>query len=219
MARREEFLEGIRHRTRAGRYHPTRAPDVAWTPRADGGRKEGHEDPAERFVREFEAVGGHAVRASGIEEARDYVLEVLRGRGARRVVRWDGKFLEGLGLEEAGLEVAVYRGGAERRSLEEADAGVTEARWALAETGSLLLESGGGRLATLLPPVHVVLVPEERLLGTLEEALGEYEGGRMPPDLCFHTGPSRSGDIEMTLTVGVHGPGEVHAVLVRQPGS
>ena len=72
-----------------------------------------------------------------------------------------------------------------------------------------------GRSVTLLPPVHVAVVPVDRVLETVPDAIAKYaESGRVPANLTFHTGPSKSGDIEMTLAVGVHGPGEVHVVLV-----
>ena len=74
-----------------------------------------------------------------------------------------------------------------------------------------------GRTVTLLPPTYVAVVPVGRMLRTVPEAVAKYaEGGAggLPANVCFHTGPSRSGDIEMTLFVGMHGPGDVHVVLV-----
>jgi L-lactate dehydrogenase complex protein LldG len=98
-----------------------------------------------------------------------------------------------------------------------ADIGLSTAEWAIAETGTLVLTGGPGRgrTVTLLPPTYVAVVPVDRMVRTVPEAIEKYAGmGRPPANLCFHTGPSRSGDIEMTLTIGVHGPGDVHVVLV-----
>ena len=68
---------------------------------------------------------------------------------------------------------------------------------------------------TLLPPTHVAVVPVERMLRTVPEAIGKYAGeGPLPANVTFHTGPSRSGDIEMNIFVGMHGPGDVHVILV-----
>jgi L-lactate dehydrogenase complex protein LldG len=82
----------------------------------------------------------------------------------------------------------------------------------------LVLESGPGmgRSVTLLPPTYVAVVPVGRILRTVPEAIGKYAGiaGGLPANVCFHTGPSRSGDIEMALFVGMHGPGDVHVLLV-----
>jgi L-lactate dehydrogenase complex protein LldG len=61
----------------------------------------------------------------------------------------------------------------------------------------------------------VAVVPVDRVLRTVPEAIERYaQSGGLPANVCFHTGPSRSGDIEMSLAIGVHGPGDVHVLLV-----
>jgi L-lactate dehydrogenase complex protein LldG len=222
MADRAEFLETIRHRTRTGRYRPTRAPNVAWTPKDKPRESAPIEEPATRFLEELQAVGGHGRRVESVEEAREYVVSLARERDAKLVVRWDVEELERLGvdepLEEAGIEVAVWRDLEDFREVAAgADIGLSTAEWAIAETGSLVLTGGlgRGRTVTLLPQTYVAVIPAERVLGTVPEAIERYAGGgEVPANLCFHTGPSRSGDIEMSLTIGVHGPGDVHVILV-----
>jgi L-lactate dehydrogenase complex protein LldG len=222
MADRTEFLEAIRHRTRAGRYRPTRASDIAWTPGDKPRESAPIEDPPARFLEELEAVGGHGQRVESLEEARDYVVSLARERDAKLLVRWDVEELERLGvdepLEEAGVEVTVWRNLEDFREVAAgADIGLSMAEWAIAETGSLVLTSGPGRgrTVTLLPQTYVAVIPTERVLSTVPEAIEKYAGnGGLPANVCFHTGPSRSGDIEMSLTIGVHGPGDVHVVLV-----
>jgi L-lactate dehydrogenase complex protein LldG len=217
VADRAEFLDSIRHR--AGRYKPTHAPDVAWTPKKGPREGEPIGDPPARFIEELEALGGHGKRVEGMEEAREYVLSLARERDASLLVRWDVEELEELDepLREAGVEVAVWRDLEDFREVAaRADIGLSTAEWAIAETGTLVLTGGPGRgrTVTLLPPTYVAVVPVDRVLSTVPEAIEKYAGGRLPANLCFHTGPSRSGDIEMTLTIGVHGPGDVHVVLV-----
>jgi len=222
MADRAEFLEAIRHRTRTGRYRPTRAPDVAWTPGDEPRESAPIEDPPARFLEELEALGGHGQRVESVEEARDYVVSLARERDAKLLVRWDAEELERLGvdepLEEAGVEVTVWRDLEDFREVAAgADIGLSTAEWAIAETGSLVLTSGPGRgrTVTLLPQTYVAVIPTERVLGTVPEAIEKYAGNEgLPANVCFHTGPSRSGDIEMSLTIGVHGPGDVHVILV-----
>jgi L-lactate utilization protein LutC len=219
---RAEFLESIRHRTRAGRYKPTNAPGVAWT--GEPRESEPIGDPQERFIEELEALGGHGERVGSREEAQEYVLELARERDAKLLVRWDVDELRELGVDaplgEAGVEVVVWRDlGDPTGVASKADIGLSTAAWAIAETGTLVLEGGPGmgRTVALLPPTHVAVVPVERILGTVPEAIGKYAGGEpggLPANVCFHTGPSRSGDIEMSLFVGMHGPGDVHVVLV-----
>jgi L-lactate dehydrogenase complex protein LldG len=93
-------------------------------------------------------------------------------------------------------------------------AGVSRALYGLADTGSVVLASSPEepRARSLLPPVHISLLDEDRILPGLAE-LFEAVGDDLPSALAIVTGPSRSGDIEQTLVVGVHGPGEVHVVL------
>lgn len=223
MADRAEFMERVRHRTRTGSYRPTHAPDIAWTREGAPPEEEPIADPPTRFIEELEAVGGHGQRVRNITGARKYVVELAREREAKILLRWDVEELDRMKadgpLRKAGVEVAVWRDDLEdpRDVASRADVGLSTAAWAIAETGSLVLEGGPGRgrVVTLLPPTYVAVVPANRVLSTVPEAIGKYaEGGNVPANVCFHTGPSRSGDIEMTLAIGVHGPGDVHVVLV-----
>ena len=224
MSGRAEFLESIRHRTQAGRYKPTNAPDVAWTREGEPRESEPIEDPPARFIEELEALGGHGKRVENLDQAREYVLDLAREREAKLLLRWDVDELEELGVDaplgENGVEAAVWRDLADFREIAgKADIGLSTAEWAIAETGTLVLEGGPGkgRTVTLLPPTYVAVVPVDRILRTVPEAIEKYAGGEagnLPANVCLHTGPSRSGDIEMSLFIGMHGPGDVHVVLV-----
>lgn len=94
-------------------------------------------------------------------------------------------------------------------------AGISHASYGLADTGSVVLAASPDepRANSLLPDVHITLVAEDRILPGLDELFAAV-GGDLPSALAIVTGPSRSADIEQTLAVGVHGPGEVHVVLV-----
>jgi L-lactate dehydrogenase complex protein LldG len=95
------------------------------------------------------------------------------------------------------------------------EAAVSEALYGLADTGSVVLAASPDepRAHSLLPFVHVSILREDRILPGLEELFAAV-GGDLPSALAIVTGPSRSADIEQTLVVGVHGPGEVHVVLL-----
>ncbi|PKB77684.1 MAG: hypothetical protein BZY70_01430, partial [SAR202 cluster bacterium MP-SInd-SRR3963457-G2] len=103
-----------------------------------------------------------------------------------------------------------------------ADIGLTGADYAVAETGSVIVmpRKGMSRLVSVVPPVHLALVRPEDLVESLDDLFLlrrlEYheKGGEMGSYLNFITGPSRTADIEQTLVVGVHGPKEVHLVLL-----
>jgi L-lactate dehydrogenase complex protein LldG len=100
----------------------------------------------------------------------------------------------------------------------EAALGVTSATAAIAATGSIILDSrrAGGRVASLLPSVHLCVVPVNRLFATPADVLRRLGSGAdaPPPSLVVVTGPSRTGDIEQLLTLGAHGPTALHVVLV-----
>ena len=94
-------------------------------------------------------------------------------------------------------------------------AGVSRASYGLADTGSVVLAASPDepRSRHLLPEVHVTLLHEDRILPGLAELFAAL-GTELPSALAIVTGPSRSADIEQRLVVGVHGPREVHVVLL-----
>lgn len=94
-----------------------------------------------------------------------------------------------------------------------AEVGLSAARGAVAETGSLMLGAEDLRATQLLPPTHVVLVPAASIHTTLREALMTVRND-LPSAIGLHSGPSKSADIGQILVRGVHGPGRVVAVLV-----
>jgi L-lactate dehydrogenase complex protein LldG len=191
----------------------------------------------ERFRQEFERVAGVFHRAPTFDAVPDILAVLARERGARRLVTWDPAVLgfdPAPALTREGLVVASARVGREDASSREqhrADAaaariGVTGADLVLAETGTLVLLSGAGRprSTSLLPDIHVAVFGRDRLLESLEQVGVMLEALHADPDrrmsgamINFITGPSRTADIELTLTRGVHGPKEVHAVFVEAP--
>ena len=166
-------------------------------------------------------------------EAGEYAAAVAAEHSAGSVVRTAHPVLDEIGLpgalERRGIALfgpdGVEPGPAGRQALREktlaAAVGVTGVDYAVAETGSVVLVARRGvpRLASLLPPVHVAVVTGGQVLPGLDElfALRRREMLRSPGRDYVNviSGPSRSADIEYTLVTGVHGPGEVHLVLVQ----
>jgi len=92
--------------------------------------------------------------------------------------------------------------------------GVSMARAAVAETGSLVLDARDGRRTQLLPPTHLVVLRRPDVFSTLTEAL-EKLSEDLPSALGLHSGPSKSADIGQILVKGVHGPGRVLTLIVE----
>lgn len=115
----------------------------------------------------------------------------------------------------------VQSGFTDRQALRDvcvtADVGITSADYVLAETGSLVMLSSPAeaRLISLLPPVHVAVFPRSRILANLDELLAILPNpAEQTSSMVIITGPSRTADIEQILVRGVHGPGEIYAVVV-----
>ena len=115
-------------------------------------------------------------------------------------------------------EISVIENGL-RRHLAGIDIGFTVADWGIAETGTLVLDSASEelRLATMLSEIHVAVLPTSRIHSTAEEMYTQLKGymQQKPGYLAFITGASRTADIERVLALGVHGPLELHILLLE----
>lgn len=107
-----------------------------------------------------------------------------------------------------------------RRAAPQADSGVTGANFALADTGTVVLDSTDEplRLASTLPLRHFVILDPGKILADGMAAVGllrQLHKRSDPGFTAFITGPSRTADIERVLTIGVHGPAELHILLLQ----
>jgi L-lactate dehydrogenase complex protein LldG len=168
------------------------------------------------FRERLEALNGQVHVVASREAALAAVIEILSGRVA---VASNAPFLEECGIARLPSIRAGFRDRAElKAACAEAPVGITSAQYALAATGTLVLLSSDEeqRLVSLLPPAHIAVIPASRILAKLD---GLFALIQMPADLTsaliFITGPSRTADIEQILVRGVHGPGEVHVVIVE----
>ena len=181
-------------------------------------------DPSELFCKELEGAGGHAHRPETLDSAREIALTLFRHFSGRpAAVSKDLPLPAENWLKEIGTEVIPFSpAGTDCRDLlAQAALGVTDCDWAIAETGTIVILSSSyrPRLYSLLPDVHLVLVPEEKIIPHLSAAgplihNSLSDGIAAPSCVNLITGPSRSADIGLTLIEGVHGPCEVHAILV-----
>jgi L-lactate dehydrogenase complex protein LldG len=168
------------------------------------------------FVRNFENLGGKAVRAGNRGAVVRALLEMLNGK---HVVASNATFLKSCGISELpGVQTGFVDRQALREACATADIGITSADYALAATGTLVLLSSAeeARLVSLLPPVHIAVIPRSRILANLDELLGVLPlPAQRTSAMVLITGPSRTADIEQILVRGVHGPGEICTVIVE----
>jgi L-lactate dehydrogenase complex protein LldG len=169
------------------------------------------------FIQKFENLGGKSFRVRNAPAVVPAIAELLAQKSA---VASNSPFLRKCGI--TGL-VQVHAGFTDREELKEAcaaaDIGITSADHALAATGSFVMLSSPNeaRLVSLLPPAHIAIFPRSRILANLDELLSMLP---RPADhtssMVLITGPSRTADIEQILVRGVHGPGEIYAVIVDE---
>jgi len=210
---RAEILGRVRANLAAD---PERGAHTAPLPAVLRGAEVPQSERYERFRTTLEKVGGRIARVPSLAAALARVEALVAERGLRRLAVSDAPALAPLAARWQALELSGPA--SPRAALLAAELGVTCAQWGVAETGSLVLESAEERhrLISLVPPVHVALLPAAKLLGTLGEALAAVRGSTAAPSsrtITLVTGPSRTADIELTLVVGVHGPRELHVLV------
>lgn len=205
MTARETILGDIRRELKRSSSEPPPPPPVRLRiPEVSRAQR------IESMMQRVTALAGKPFPARSSREAVEYVEGVLQGR------TWVGS--NSPFLRELGFSSGITDKEELRRACATAGFGITSADYALADTGSLVMIAGpeDARLISLLPPVHIALVPADRILTGLDEL---YTLIPRPADrassMVFITGPSRTADIEQILVRGVHGPGEIHVVIVE----
>lgn len=183
----DRVREAVEQRDRA--EHP--GGFESWRPAASG-------TPVEVLAAMLEAAGAEVERVQGMVGA--------------------GKWVRGFANDFDSVSVGAtvpsdLRPMTTTRGSHEAALGISMARGAAAETGSLVMDARDGRRTQLLVPAHVVFVRASDVHATLREAL-EAVRVDLPSAIGLHSGPSKSADIAQTLVTGVHGPGRLVAVVI-----
>lgn len=174
------------------------------------------------FVEAVSSVGGVVHRVADEREAARVFAKIVAERGLERMARSDSPRLASLGESVPRvdwIEPTPFPTTTEARApLFDTDAGLTTAQMAIAETGTLVLDSSVElhRLASLVPPLHIALLNEADIVSDLSGLFDRYSTSELPPTLTMITGPSRTADIELELVVGVHGPRELVVLLVAE---
>jgi L-lactate dehydrogenase complex protein LldG len=189
------------------------------------------DDLVAQFAAEFRKLECHPHLCADDEAALDEIGAILGSHNARQMIAWDPAQIGLPGLDtmlaQRGVSLHDVNVGGEDRALqlqerEPATVCMSGVDAAIAESASLVLRGGPGRprLASLLAPVYIAVLRRSQVVRGLGEALAQLQvqhSGDFFADsssLTFITGPSRTADIELTLTLGVHGPREVHAIII-----
>jgi L-lactate dehydrogenase complex protein LldG len=223
---REAFLARVKQAAEQGRAYRVAHQDLPLAVGYVGAPG----DLCEHLANEINAVGGIATLVDSLEQARDVLIGYLTEVSARSALCWRHPLLDRLGLTSLLAEKEIARvdyGEASaldqpaRRLVQLAcDIGITSVDLAIAETGTLLVcsQPGQERLASLLPPMHVAIVERSQIVPDLLDAFQRlHERGleNLPSNITLITGPSKTGDIELQLTTGVHGPGKWRVIVIR----
>jgi len=169
----------------------------------------------ECFLGEIKKLSGVGQKLSPSEI--DSALKTLvEEQNIHKATVWETPHLRQLGITEIlnSLGVELVSPNANKHEMALCDLGITEADYLLPETGTLAMHSSAEkpRAVSLLPRVHLAIVRPEMLRPDMHQVFAEAKDGNY---LVFITGPSRTADIELTVTLGVHGPKNLYVWMVE----
>lgn len=186
---------------------------------------EPEDDAWSRLEQNLAPVGGNFTLARDQADLERILTDLAHELNLGRVAIWDHPDLERCNAAEiltrAGAEVIRPQDCGQEAVSEAADcvAGVTAVDWAMLATGALVVSAGPRTLrsVSIAPPVHLALVGRDRLVGGISKVaqwLEELRTGQdgLPSAVNTIAGPSKTADIELILTMGVHGPGRVEVI-------
>lgn len=212
---RESILGSIRENLAASRpfddahskHDPATGVSVSYTVSSSS-----REELVDNFKRNLESVGGHCQIVSDVGEAAAALRSTIGDLAAVKIAISDAPLVTSV-VDEV-IEIEFVKN-ADPDFLFGSDIGITSAQWGIAETGTLVLESAAEshRLTSLVPPVHVCILETGKIRQSLGEILESVDAGKNGT-VTFVTGASRTSDIELTLAIGVHGPRELHVILI-----
>lgn len=199
----------------------------------EAGSEESREELTARFLHEVNLVGAVVHRADSKEAVAAQIAQICATAENPEVALSGSALLPQLQLS---AQLALYTlsvveatdfSPAEKdrliTRLAACGAGVTAVDYAIAETGTLVLSSDEEQslLVSLLPVIHIALLYPRQILATLSDAMKALSGAPMSSgepcrSTTFITGPSRTSDVELTLSIGVHGPKELHLILLDE---
>jgi L-lactate dehydrogenase complex protein LldG len=227
---RDAFLACVRQAAemgRAYRVHLNAVPENI-------GYVGAEQDLVERFAAEVDEVGGQSYIVADVEGVQSTLSRLVHEAGATSALCWKHELLDRIGLSDflkaRGIaqhdhaSLASLPPDEQRKIMLGCDIGFTSCDCAIAETGTLMVCSRPGqeRVASLLPPFYVTIIERRQIVADLLDAFRSLEGSgfrlqgsELPSNVTLITGPSKTGDIELQLTTGVHGPGRWRVIVIR----
>jgi L-lactate dehydrogenase complex protein LldG len=210
----KQFLQNIR--SALARYSTAEEARVLASPdRPQPGPRAALEEKIARFADEVaELHKVEVIRAGNWDQARRHIASMLEEKRVSSIA------LAGEDLKPSDARWKGWKIASDQETMAQAEVGVVQADYGLAETGSIVLLASKDkpRSASLLPPSCIFALSVFGMLDSMAHLMKELEErhkkGELPAAVNVVTGPSRTADIELSLTVGVHGPGEVSVVLV-----
>lgn len=168
----------------------------------------------ECFLSEINKLSGVSQQLSH-EGIADALKALVSEQNIQKATVWDTSFLIQLGIANSlrSLGVELISPNANKHEMALCDLGITEADYLLPETGTLVLYSSAAkpRGVSLLPRVHLAIVRPEMLRADMHQVFAEAKDSHY---LVFISGPSRTADIELTVTLGVHGPKNLYVWMM-----
>lgn len=186
-----------------------------------------NEQPLEQFKANLETLTGKVMVVQNGQEATNQIRVWLKSLQAKTAMLWDHPELRKyIDVSQLGVKTSYWNTDRPRKSLietaEQADAGITWVNYAIGYTGTIALFSSGttGRSVSLLPPTHIAVMKKSDIVPTMStvmrDLLERRHQGSLPAAVDFITGPSRTSDIEMDLSIGVHGPFRVWTIVIEE---
>jgi len=174
-----------------------------------------------QFISELSNVNTKILEASDETEINKMILNLTKEKKLESFSIWESQYLKKLklkkSLKDAGLKLITAKN---KNRIANSNIGITEVDYAIVDTGTLVLLTNNNqpRSVSLLPPIHLAIVRPENLVRNIQDLFvilksEQEEEEDITSCMTFITGPSRTADIELHLTLGVHGPKELYVII------
>lgn len=181
----------------------------------------------DKFKEKYESLAGKVYYSNSVDQTIQFIGQIMQDNSPENVALVDissdiverikvSPFMQGIGILNEPFEASTLP-----NQIDKATVGISSAKYAIAETGTIIEVSTNDaiRLVSTLPLVHIALVNQDTIFPTLDDATDilntAFNDHSKNCVVSFISGPSRTGDIEMKLTLGVHGPKESHVIVYK----